>query len=306
MTVALFLSVLLIAACGLVYELVASALASYLLGDSVFQFSTVIGAYLFAMGIGSWMSRYIGRGLVARFVTIELMVGVVGGFSSMLLFLAFAYTSAFRLDALRDRRHRRRARRASRCRCLMRILRDRFDFKDVDRERSHVRLPRRARRVAGVSDPPRAASGARPVGAPVRARERRRSPSGPPSCSPRFCRRVARSARRRWRCWRCSALGMAAAGKITDVAEGNIYSDDVIFARDTRYQRIVLTAWKDDLRLFLNSHLQFSSRDEYRYHEALVHPGLSALPAARRVLVLGGGDGLAVREILQVIRTWST
>ena len=46
-------------------------------------------------------------------------------------------------------------------------------------------------------------------------------------------------------------------------------------------------------------HLQFSSRDEYRYHEALVHPGLSALPAARRVLVLGGGDGLAVREILK-------
>jgi len=93
--------------------------------------------------------------------------------------------------------------------------------------------------------------------------------------------------------------GMAAAGRITDAAEGNIYSDDVIFSRDTRYQRIVLTAWKDDLRLFLNSHLQFSSRDEYRYHEALVHPGLSAQPNARRVLVLGGGDGLALREILR-------
>ena len=53
------------------------------------------------------------------------------------------------------------------------------------------------------------------------------------------------------------------------------------------------------LRLFLNSHLQFSSRDEYRYHEALVHPGLAAVPAPRRVLVLGGGDGLAVREILK-------
>ena len=73
----------------------------------------------------------------------------------------------------------------------------------------------------------------------------------------------------------------------------------MIFARDTRYQRIVLTKWKDDLRLFLSSHLQFSSRDEYRYHEALVHPGLAALPGARRVLVLGGGDGLAVREILK-------
>src|SRR4029078_10968749 len=58
---------------------------------------TVIGTYLFAMGIGSWLSRYIGRRLVARFVAVELMVGVVGGFSSMLLFLAFAYTSAFRL-----------------------------------------------------------------------------------------------------------------------------------------------------------------------------------------------------------------
>ena len=130
MPVALFFSVLVIAACGLVYELVASALASYLLGDSVFQFSTVIGTYLFAMGIGSWLSRYIGRGLVARFITIELMVAILGGFSSMALFMAFAYTSAFRLTlyalvigigtlvGLEIP-------------LLMRILRDRFEFKDV-------------------------------------------------------------------------------------------------------------------------------------------------------------------------------
>src|SRR6185437_12129923 len=94
-------------------------------------------------------------------------------------------------------------------------------------------------------------------------------------------------------------LGMTQARRITTLAEDNIYSDEVIFSRDTRYQHIVLTAWKDDLRLFLNSHLQFSSRDEYRYHEALVHPGLAAVPGARHVLVLGGGDGLAVREILK-------
>src|SRR5260370_7142247 len=72
-----------------------------------------------------------------------------------------------------------------------------------------------------------------------------------------------------------------------------------MFARYTRYQHLVLTRFKDDLRLFLNSHLQFSSRDEYRYHESLVHPGLAAVPAPRRVLILGGGDGLAVREILK-------
>src|SRR5512147_525030 len=97
MPTVLFLSVLLIAACGLIYELVAGTLASYLLGDSVFQFSTVIGSYLFAMGVGSFLSKFIGRGLVARFITIELMVGVVGGFSSAMLFLAFAYTESFRL-----------------------------------------------------------------------------------------------------------------------------------------------------------------------------------------------------------------
>jgi len=93
----LFITVLLIAACGLIYELVAGTLASYLLGDSVLQFSTIIGCYLFAMGIGSALSRYINRGLAYRFVWIELLLGVVGGFSSALLFLAFAYSQGFQL-----------------------------------------------------------------------------------------------------------------------------------------------------------------------------------------------------------------
>src|SRR5579864_211180 len=97
MSAVLFLSVALIAACGLIYELVAGTLASYLLGDSVFQFSTVIGSYLFAMGVGSYLSRFIAWGLVARFVSIELLVGLVGGFSSAAMFLAFAYTQGFRL-----------------------------------------------------------------------------------------------------------------------------------------------------------------------------------------------------------------
>ena len=95
MALVLFISVFLISACGLIYELVAGTLASYLVGDSVFQFSTIIGCYLFSMGIGSALSRYIHRGLVHRFIWIELMIGLIGGFSSALLFLAFAYTQAF-------------------------------------------------------------------------------------------------------------------------------------------------------------------------------------------------------------------
>jgi spermidine synthase len=94
-------------------------------------------------------------------------------------------------------------------------------------------------------------------------------------------------------------VGMAQAKRLTALADDSIYADDVILSRNSRYQHIVLTAWKNDLRLFLNAHLQFSSRDEYRYHEALVHPGLASIPGARHVLVLGGGDGLAVREILR-------
>ena len=63
LTHALLFSVFVIASCGLIYELIAGTLASYLLGDSVTQFSTIIGTYLFAMGIGSWLSRYVVRGL---------------------------------------------------------------------------------------------------------------------------------------------------------------------------------------------------------------------------------------------------
>jgi spermidine synthase len=94
-------------------------------------------------------------------------------------------------------------------------------------------------------------------------------------------------------------LGFANADRLTLLSEENLYTDEIVFATSSPYQRIILTRWKDDLRLFLNGHLQFSSRDEYRYHEALVHPGLQSLATPRRVLVLGGGDGLAIREVLK-------
>ena len=93
----LLLAVLVIATCGLIYELVAGTLASYLLGDSITQFSTIIGVYLFAMGIGSFLSKYIEKGLLPWFIRIELLVGLVGGFSSAILFLLFPLASSFRI-----------------------------------------------------------------------------------------------------------------------------------------------------------------------------------------------------------------
>ncbi len=297
MSIALFVSVFLIAACGLIYELIAGTLASYLLGDDVFQFSTIIGCYLFAMGIGSYLSRFLRRGLVAQFVSIELMVGLVGGFSSSLLFLAFAYTEAFRLvlyvvvilvGTLVGLE----------IPLLMRILRERFQFRELI---SHVLtfdylgalgasllfpillVPKlglvRSALVFGILNTAVALWS-----------------------TFLFRAQLARGHVLRIGCFLTLAFlagGMVFADRISSSADNSLYADEVIFSRNTRYQHIILTKWKDDLRLFLNTHLQFSSRDEYRYHEALVHPGLAALPGARRVLVMGGGDGLAIREILK-------
>src|SRR6516164_4118362 len=91
----LFLNVFIIAICGLVYELLAGTLASYVLGDSVTQFSLIIGIYLSAMGVGAWLSRMIDRGLAARFIEVELAVALLGGVSAPLFFFAFAHGGAF-------------------------------------------------------------------------------------------------------------------------------------------------------------------------------------------------------------------
>ena len=90
--------------------------------------------------------------------------------------------------------------------------------------------------------------------------------------------------------------GMAGSGTFTSFTENLLYQDDIILARQTPYQRIVVTRWHDDIRLFIDGHLQFSSVDEHRYHEALVHPAMSASRGAKRALILGGGDGMAARN----------
>src|SRR3954467_13094776 len=96
MALLFLVSAFVISTCGLVYELVNGALASYLLGDSVTQFSTVIGVYLFAMGIGSYLSKHVHEGLIGVFVRVELLIGLVGGFSATALFMLFPHVQYFR------------------------------------------------------------------------------------------------------------------------------------------------------------------------------------------------------------------
>src|SRR6185295_17181985 len=94
-------------------------------------------------------------------------------------------------------------------------------------------------------------------------------------------------------------VALVKANKITSLAEDEMFADEIVYTKDTPYQRIVITRGRAGFQLFLNGNLQFSSADEYRYHEALVHPAMMLAGSPRRVLVLGGGDGLALREVLR-------
>ena len=299
--VALLASVFVVAACGLLYELAAGAIASYLLGDSILQFSTIIGTYLFAMGVGSWLSRYFDRQLPAHFLRIELLVGLVGGALPALLFIANAYApSSFRLllyllvmlvgilVGLEIP-------------LVMRILKRNVRFKDlVSQVLTFDYLGALAVSLAFPL-----------VLVPQLGLVRTGLLFG-----------LLNAAVALWALWlfrhelralkahifaafatiAVLAAAFAGADHITTLAEDKFYQDRVIFSETSPYQRIIVTQGRAGHKLFLNGNLQFAERDEYRYHEALVHPVMAAFSATggpKKVAVLGGGDGMAVREILK-------
>ncbi|WKK19582.1 polyamine aminopropyltransferase [Achromobacter insolitus] len=296
----LILSVLIVASCGLGYELISSALASYLLGDSILQFSSVIGCYLFAMGIGSWLSKYVrDEDVLNRFIDVELLVALLGGVSAAVLFLVFAWLSAPFRAALYVGVFIIGLMVGMEIPLVMRVFNQRkTEFREiVSRVLTFDYLGALA--VSLVF----------PLLLAPKLGLLRTS----------FLFGILNASVALWTTWLFRAevsrpgekavrasvvigllgMGFIYSGSMTAWAEKGLYGDDVVHAETTQYQRLVVTRWHDDLRLYINGNLQFSSRDEHRYHEALVHPGLQALPWARNVLVLGGGDGLAVREILK-------
>ncbi|MFN9720955.1 MAG: polyamine aminopropyltransferase [Planctomycetota bacterium] len=295
----LYLNVLVVATCGLIYELLAGTLASYLLGDSVTQFSLVIGIYLSAMGVGAWLSKFVWKQLAACFIEVELAVALVGGFSAPLLFVAFGAIDWFRpllfgfvfvigtLVGLE-------------LPLLMRLLKEHVEFDDlVSRVLTfdyigallasllfpiflvpHLGLVRTSL-VFGILNAAVGVWGSFLLG---------------PLLTPR------RAAGLRGR--GVLVIGMLVAGiikaeSLTRYAEEQQLAARIVHAESSPYQRILITQNANGFQLFLNGHLQFNSADEYRYHEALTHPPMSAVQSPRRVLVLGGGDGLAVREVLK-------
>jgi spermidine synthase len=296
--VALLASVFVVSACGLVYELAAGALASYVLGDSVLQFSTVIGAYLFAMGVGSWLSRFFERQLPAHFLRIELLVALVGGGMPAFLFLANAWLpGAFRI-LLYALVFAVGVFVGLEIPLVMRMLKRNIALKDlVSQVLTFDYLGALAVSIAFPL-----------LLVPQLGLVRTGLLFG-----------LMNAVVALWALWMfrhelrrlhahavacmltlgvlCAAF--AGAQEITSLAEDKFYQDPVVFAASSPYQRIVVTDGRAGHRLFLNGNLQFAERDEYRYHEALVHPAMAGHGAPRKVAVLGGGDGMAVREVLR-------
>ncbi|MDB5873173.1 MAG: spermidine synthase [Ramlibacter sp.] len=296
--VALLASVFVIAACGLVYELAAGALASYVLGDSVLQFSTVIGSYLFAMGVGSWLSRFFERQLPAHFLRIELLVALVGGAMPALLFMANAYVPTVFRGLLYGLVMAVGILVGLEIPLVMRILKRNVALKDLVSQ--VLTFDYLGALAVSVAFPlllvPQLGLvrtgllfGLMNAAVALWAlwlfrHELRRLRAHVVACVATFG-------------LLCAAF--AGAQRITTLAEDKFYQDPIVFAATSPYQRIVVTQGRSGHRLFLNGNLQFAERDEYRYHEALVHPAMAAHGAARKVAVLGGGDGMAVREVLR-------
>lgn len=297
MSRALLISVAIIATCGLVYELIAGALASYLLGDSVTQFSLIIGTYLFSMGIGSYCSKYFENNLLKRFIQVELAVGLIGGFTACLLFISFEFVQSFRI-LLFSTVVITGALVGLEIPLLMRILKDEYDFKDlvskifsidyVGALFASLLFPLVLVPYLGLMRTS-FMFGALNIVVGLWTlylfRKKVYQPQGLAILGSFFLI--------------LTVVGFIYSNEILHFSETLKYRNPIVFKTQSKYQRLVVTSDDDSVRLFLNGNLQFDSKDEYRYHEALVHPGLASHPNPKNVLVLGGGDGMAVREILK-------
>ena len=293
----LMVSAFIIAICGLVYELIIGTLSSYLFGNSVVHFSITIGLFMSAMGAGSYLSRWVKGDLLHRFISLEIALGLVGGVSAAVLYAVFATTELFYLAmgllilaigifiGMEIPLITRLGKGAGKTSDLLANV---LAFDYLGALLGSILFPLVLLPYLGLLQTSFAVGLLNTLVAGVIIWS--------------FRGRLAKKGRLILLAGVTALIllgGMVWAGRLTSFFERQLYRDDIIYAEQSRYQRIVLTRWKDDVRLYLDGNLQFSTKDEYRYHESLVHPALDLARPRASVLVLGGGDGLAAREILK-------
>ncbi|WP_106535403.1 polyamine aminopropyltransferase [Haloactinopolyspora alba] len=293
------------AACGLVYELALIALGSYLIGDTVVQASIVVSVMVFAMGIGSLAAKPLQRFPAVSFVAVESLLALVGGVAVLVLYRSFAVTDAYtpmmivlaaiigtligaEIPLLMTLLQRIRAQEAGSA------VADMFAADYLGALLGGLAFPFVLLPTLGLVKGTIATGVLNLVAGTV------------------VVMWLFKRSLSRWAWTGIATLVVAVAVVLTVVwwradaievdARQQLFRDPIAYAERSEYQEIVLTERQhiggaDDVRLYLNGDLQFASPDEYRYHESLVHPVMAG--PHQRVLVLGGGDGLALREILQ-------
>jgi spermidine synthase len=290
------------AVCGFAYELVIVALGTVLMGSSTAQTAMVLGTFVAAMGLGAWLAaRVPSRLAVPAFAVVEGAVALLGGLSALGLFAAFAWLDLYE-PAVRATSVVLGALVGAELPLLAAVL-------------SALRKEETGRTVGTLLAADYVGAFAVGIGFPlvilpalgqIQAALAFGAVNAIAGGVVLWALREAMSARL------LAALGAglgavvvaiavaaSMAGAFEVSARQALYDDPIALHVRSEYQDIVLTesVRGDDVRLFLNGDLQFSSVDEHRYHEALVHPAMAG--PHESVLVVGGGDGLALREVLR-------
>ena len=293
----LLFSIFIIAGCSLIYELLISSLSTYLLGSGVVHYSVTIGLFLFFMGIGAWLAQYRRTKLLEAFIQIEIALGLIGGLSAVILYAAYAWSQYYYPAML-----------------IVIALISILVGMEIPLLTRVIEQGRGIRQ--GLSD----VLATDYVGALLA------SLLFPFILLPylghlltafiigavnllvalmvvwHFRKRIKKSYKLLSTAVIAVSLLVAASlftSTFTSILERSLYQDPVVFSTQSKYQKIVVTERGRDLRLFLNGSLQFSSLDEYRYHEPLVHLPATHSRDLERILIIGGGDGLAAREALK-------
>lgn len=310
-----------VAACGLGYELIISALASYLMGDSVLQYSTIIGSYMFSMGVGAYIVQKVkDEDLLYYFINIELLVGIIGSLGVYGLFLLYGYEPSIFKISLYFLIFIVGTLVGSEVPLVIRMI------NIINEENTNAKFAETISNVLSldymgalaislffplVLVPLMGVIGSASILGLVNtmiallmlfyfsmSSENNRNNI----IASTFTYKELYYYRVGVVFLMVVLLGVAYfSNRIINFGEGKIFGD-IILSKKTDYQKIVMAKEKNgETRLFLNGNLQYSSMDEKRYHESLVHVGFNSMPIKPHydILILGGGDGMAAREMLK-------
>lgn len=292
----LLLAAAISSASGLASELLLGTLASYLVGNEALSYGIAVGGFLAAMGVGSYLSRFVGSQkstLLNAFMTVELLIAPLNAILPLGLFAVFIFGGEIWLGL-----------------GLVTLILGTLAGLEIPLLTRMVEVEEGLKNaLAGVlaMDYFGALVGALAfpvVLLPIVGMFPAAAILGIfPAVMVFFLGRAFPTLAR----WQVVGLGMAIlltvfsimVVPITQRLENNLYGAPIMERTQSAYQRLVLTRQGKDVRLFLDGDLQFSTTDEYRYHEGLVHPALKAVSAPKNVLLLGAGDGFALREVLK-------